>query len=227
MMGVQDDEGDDDSTYGWKPAARPVSWHPSSTSFSSKSSNPYHANASPDDQYMSYQNSPFSYGAQQLPQAEPIWAQYMHGEVAATGPAQPIYSTQHTTSWLNNTSTAQAIKIESEEGIGHRAEREQSEELVGLGLYDEPGCTTATTLKLEEECDVPEPLIAADVDEESSEEEEEELPSPPEDIKPAQQVADMSGKSFYFGDEESVVTWWSEIPKQPQPRVAALHFGWS
>ena len=230
MMGIEDeDETESCSMSTFQPNMRPVSWHPGSSSVYENYAQAYTAEASPTSQYLSYQNSPFYPGAAPVLAPQSAWSSYMHGDFASTGQHQAASIHAEPTSWLDNGDDHPSNRITSTwtnpDVDSRRLEREPSVELVGLGLYDEPGFTVKIGSKLEEECDPPE--FDAEDDEEEESEEEEELPKP-EEAKVAQSSLplDMSGRSFFIGADEGYRNgWWSES-KQPQQTVSAVNYGW-
>jgi hypothetical protein len=241
MMGLDEDEEQDNTTdQQHQPVMRPVSWHPSSSAsydaFANGYTSIYTTDPSPTAQYLSYQSSPFYHHARPWTESESAWSQYMYGVTnAATAQGQLFSTQQESTSWFTTTQTRQPEsqtksawnEIADDDD---RAAREESVELVGLGLYDEPGFTVKIGSKLEEECEPPDFEDMDDEDEESSEEEEDELPKP-EDTKVTQAslpMVDMSGQSFFLGsDEDFKNNWWSNSDnKQPQSQVRAVNCGW-
>lgn len=245
MMGIDDEDeqnaaGDDN----FLPPIRPVSWHPSSNTSYGMYNNGPSANQledpSPTSQYLSsYQNSPFYQTQRTVPESESTWSQYMHGRFEGTSTQhRDYYAPQPSTSWFNTSESHPANGlIRSSWAETHdeeeRGRREESVELVGLGLYDEPGFTVKIGSKLEEECEPPEFDPIDDDDEDSSEEEEEELPKPDDANVPQASVplVDMSGRSFFLGPDEgekaSTATWWSDAEtRRPASHIGAANYGW-
>lgn len=225
-----------------QPPMRPVSWHPSTAlphispaGYTSQ----YSANLSPTSYNDVMQTSP----VYQQVHVEPTWSQYMHGQFTAASVSQAYTAVSHEpNTWYDNT----GIQAENDMSLTHtitawqattydasvpienddRATREPSVELIGLGLYDEPGFTVKIGSKLEEECEPPEEM--EDANDESSEEEEEELPKP-EDTKPMPTTLpmNMAGQSFFLDENEGTVnTWWSNPVKQSVPQVPSMNYGW-
>jgi hypothetical protein len=239
MMGLDENEDQDVSTeQRFQPSVRPVSWHPGSTTVYDAYDNGYsskHAeDPSPTSQYLSYHNSPFYHKPRPTTEPDITWSQYMHGRFEATSAPDSSMQQAYTSSFNNTETHTQNGRMTSAWMESHdderRARREQSVELVGLGLYDEPGFTVKIGSKLEEECEPPEFEPTDDEDEESSEEEDEELPRP-EDAKVAQTsmpLVDMSGRSFFLGPDEGLKnSWWTNSENKQQPsQVGAVNYGW-
>lgn len=140
------------------------------------------------------------------------------------------------------------------EDDGNELERQDSNVLVGMGLYDPPGSSSfgfgreGKCLKLEEEWEPPElheddddddddDDEQNDADQESSEEEEEETPEPPKVPEkpwaPAMQpnmvppASNMAGQSFFFEDDDTITSeWWYQQLKQPTMQGSGIGYGW-
>ena len=134
--------------------------------------------------------------------------------------------------------------IKMGEDEDHALTRQESKELIGMGLYDDPETTPFNLLtgggrglKLEEEWAPPEEMIndSEDADgEDESSEDETEPPHPVRSQKPVtatfqgqQQLplVNMAGQSFLFddADEDTVPTQWWYPAKQPT--VVMEHYG--
>lgn len=232
MMGIEDDEEEQshEPAQQYQPPMRPVSWHPGSSTSHDMYAYAYTTEPSPTSQYLSYQNSPFNQAMGPVPTSQSAWSSYMHGDFNS---AIEQHVQQDLTSWFDNGTSQSNSRITSawtesnEDEEERRKQREPSVELIGLGLYDEPGFTVKIGSKLEEECDPPE--FDDEDDEEEESEEEEELPKPEEaKVVQASLPLDMSGRSFFVGPHEALEsTWWpSHEAKQPHATVSSVNYGW-
>jgi hypothetical protein len=131
----------------------------------------------------------------------------------------------------------------------HPLARQNSKELIGMGLYDDPETTPFNLLtiggkglKLEEGWQPPEDMINdsddADGENDSSDDEDEPPKPPPAPALPtvlqgAPQLPlmNMSGQSFLFDDaDDDTITsdWWYHMkqPNDAAPDAAGLGYGW-
>jgi hypothetical protein len=238
MMGFDDEESEEQHHVAvpqFQSSTRPVSWHPGSSTGDEMYQHVFTTEPSPTSQYLSYQNSPFNLAPLQIQAPQPVWSSYMHGDFNDAMEAQQapsLYSEPGSTSWHEGHNSQSDTRIastwaETEESNARRA-RESSVELVGLGLYDEPGFTVKIGSKLEEECDPPE--FDDEDDEEEESEDEEELPRPEETtVTQSSLPLDMSGQSFFMGPDDHGQNngWWSGVErKQPISAVTSVNYGW-
>ncbi|TID19093.1 Chitin synthase export chaperone [Venturia nashicola] len=241
MFGLEDEEteyGQDQYTN-----TRPVSWHPSSSQWI-------------------LDNSMIACSQSQAPtmsllsstavdtQVDTVWSSYMHGQPVPHCSDQSYGSRSHISCTSQSESTYLPVYQQSQPlSVQHPTQqdedwegdarddfqREQSTELIGLGLYDPPGTTLpfmpmgAKGLKLEETWQPPEEMEDADADEESEDEEEE--PPRPEDAQRPQvspPVVNMSGQGFFFDEEDVGLKneWWYHTVKHPLPQAGTLGYGW-
>jgi len=203
-----------------------------------------------------------------LSSQEEVWASYAGTSMAITSePSSYSISDNEPTSWLLPDYAQQTIdppqyqavqqdflpiqhpageQQESADEEENELERQDSNVLVGMGLYDPPGSSAfalgeGKCLKLEEEWEPPE-LPSDDDDDEAdneadqeSSEEEEEAPEPPKAAeKPwtlrtgvVQPPSNLAGQSFFFDDDESITSeWWYQQFKQPAAQDAGIGYGW-
>jgi len=200
-------------------------------------------------------------------QQEVVWAAYT-GNILPVTSESPAYSTavDESTSWLLPDYAQHATSLpqyhaaqqdflpiqhpgceqqDSTDEEENELERQDSNVLVGMGLYDPPGSSSfmfgeGRCLKLEEEWEPPE-LPEDDDDaedeaeQESSSEEEEEAPEPPKAVeKPwtmqtsvVAPTSNLAGQSFFFDDDDTITSeWWYQQLKQPTAQDAGLGYGW-
>lgn len=209
-----------------------------------------------------------------LSSQEEVWASYAGtGMAIASEPPSYSMANHEPTSWLladyaqhtTDPPQYQAVQQdflpiqhpageqqESADEEENELERQDSNVLVGMGLYDPPGSSAfalgeGKCLKLEEEWEPPELPDDDDgedddddeadneADQESSEDEDEEAPEPPKAAaKPwplrtgvVQPPSSLAGQSFFFDDDEAVASeWWFQQVKQPAAQDAGFGYGW-
>jgi hypothetical protein len=166
----------------------------------------------------------------------------------------PDHSQQYSSPSQYQTATADFLPIQHPAPEQHESpneeenelERQDSNVLVGMGLYDPPGSTTfgfgseGKGLKLEEEWEPPDLRDddedeENDADQESSDEEEEEAPEPPRapekpwTIQPSVVApsSNLAGQSFFFDEDDTITSeWWYQQLKQPTAQGAGIGYGW-
>ncbi|QDS77170.1 hypothetical protein FKW77_001778 [Venturia effusa] len=248
MFGLEDEEEQEDHQEQYI-TTRPVSWHPSSSWCEMK------------DYTRAYPNTQTPMPLQQptttvdtsmgsfATQVDAAWSAYMHGETAprsadqfctthsnTSSSSQPT-PTYYSDEQLQCTPAQQATQSEQtwERESGDGFQREQSTELIGLGLYDPPGTILpfmhrdGKGLKLEETWQPPEEMEDADADEESEDEEEE--PPRPEDAQLPQArlpMVNLSGQSYFFDEKAAGLKteWWYHQLKNSVPQAGTLGYGW-
>lgn len=248
MFGLEDEE-EKEKVQEQYSNTRPVSWHPSSSQWALNDSVLTFSQQQQQQQQapmMAQQSSTASHSSMAVyaSEVDTAWSSYMHGQ-AVPHNLEQTYATTYTSSMFQSEPTYQPVH----EHVRHTAQqdqgweqdardefqREQSTELIGLGLYDPPGTTLpfmhtgAKGLKLEETWQPPEDMEDADADEDSEAEEEE--PPRPEDNQAPQvspSVVNMSGQSFFFDEEDAGLKneWWYHQLKAALPQAGALGYGW-
>lgn len=249
MFGLEDEE-EKESAQDQYTNTRPVSWHPSSSQWAV---NDYTMASSHSQAPMMYQHSNTTVDrsmAVYASQVDAAWSSYLHGQsiphstnqsygttsyISSVSQLKPTYQTEHEHSQSILVQHTTQQDQDWEDDSRDDFQREQSTELIGLGLYDPPGTTlpfmhtNGKGLKLEETWQPPEDMEDADADEESEDEEEE--PPRPEDAPLPQAslpVVNMSGQSFFFDEEDAGLKneWWYHQLKNPIPQAGTLGCGW-
>lgn len=249
MFGLEDEEETENGQEQYINT-RPVSWHPSSSQWAPN--DPMMAHSQAQALRTSHQSSTTVEKSMAAydPQLDTTWSSYMHGQPVPQVVDQCYGTTSYTPSMVQREPVYHSVYQRTqpvpthhdtqqeqawEEDERDEFQREQSTELIGLGLYDPPGTTLpfmhtgAKGLKLEETWQPPEDMEDADADEESEDEEEE--PPRPEDAQLAQAilpVVNISGQSLFFNEEDSGLKneWWYHQLKNPVPQAGTLGYGW-
>lgn len=188
--------------------------------------------------WSSYMSGPLSYSSTYNYSSAQYPPVYTTSTIPMTYTQAPA-DTRQPTSQANMTSYPTLQRIETAKALElgeDRLAREPSQELIGMGLYDEPGAepilsglTQGKTLKLEESWAPPEALVSDDDEDEHEDDEA----SPVELSKPALvgshggapqlPCINLSNQSFLFDhhDDDTIATnhWWNQ---QQQPKQLAV-----